>query len=153
MDKLIAQGHEPTRVRKTILVIGMILGLAVIGAAFTNSVIVATFWISIALGGLAFAAPVGWSIPAIIAPDGTTGMVGSIMNFFNNVAGIAAPIITGVIVGRTGSFALGFIIAGIVLALGILSYLFLLGDINQITRRVPGTEEAPMVERNNPTPA
>ncbi len=148
VDKLIAQGHEPTHVRKTVLVIGMVLGLAVIGAAFTNSVVVATFWISIALGGLAFAAPVGWSIPAIIAPDGTTGMVGSIMNFFNNVAGIAAPIITGIIVGRTGSFALGFIIAGIVLALGILSYVFLLGDITQITRHVPGAEEVTPADRS-----
>ncbi len=153
VDKLIAQGHDPTRVRRTILVIGMVLGLAVIGAAFTNSVVVATFWISIALGGLAFAAPVGWSIPAIIAPEGTTGMVGSIMNFFNNVAGIAAPIITGIIVGRTGSFALGFIIAGIVLALGILSYVFLLGDITQIPRRVPGTAEVLPADRPNPSPA
>ncbi|MGZ3713787.1 MAG: MFS transporter [Ktedonobacterales bacterium] len=150
VDKLIAQGHEPTRVRKTILVIGMVLGLAVIGAAFTNSVVVATFWISIALGGLAFAAPVGWSIPAIIAPDGTTGMVGSVMNFFNNLAGIAAPIVTGIIVGRTGSFALGFIIAGIVLALGILSYVFLLGDITQIARRVPGEAEIPPDHHDEP---
>lgn len=153
VDKLIAQGHEPTRVRRTILVIGMILGLAVIGAAFTTSAVVATVWISIALGGLAFAAPVGWSIPAIIAPDGTTGMVGSIMNFFNNIAGIAAPIITGIIVGKTGSFALGFIIAGVVLALGILSYVFLLGDITQITRRVPGTADVTPVDRGSPSPA
>lgn len=153
VDKLIAQGREPTRVRKTILVIGMILGLAVIGAAFTNSVVVATIWISIALGGLAFAAPVGWSIPAIIAPEGTTGTVGSIMNFFNNVAGIAAPIITGIIVGRTGSFALGFIIAGIVLAVGILCYIFLLGDITQITTRLPGTAEVPPADRPAPSPS
>ena len=153
VDKLIAQGHDPTRVRRTVLVIGMVLGLAVIGAAFTNSAVIATIWISIALGGLAFAAPVGWSIPAIIAPDGTTGMVGSIMNFFNNVAGIAAPIITGIIVGKTGSFALGFIIAGVVLALGILSYVFLLGDITQIRRRAPGSADITPVDLGSPSHA
>lgn len=132
VDYLIKRGHDQTRVRRTLIVIGMLLGLAVIGAAFTNDPNLAIFWISIALGGLAFSAPIGWSIPALIAPPGSTGTVGSIMNFFNNLVGIAAPIITGFIVGSTGSFALGFIIAGAVLVVGILSYIFLLGPIEPI---------------------
>jgi MFS family permease len=93
-----------------------------------NNPNVAIFWISIALGGLAFSAPIGWSIPALIAPDGTVGSVGSIMIFFNNILGIAAPIVTGFIAGSTGSFAIGFI----VLLVGILCYVFLLGSIEQI---------------------
>ncbi len=132
VDRLIARGYNATRVRKTLLVIGMVLGLAVIGAAFTTDANVAIFWISIALGGLAFSAPIGWSIPALIAPEGTVGTVGSVMNFFNNVLGIAAPIVTGFIAGSTGSFAIGFIVAAVVLLIGILCYVFLLGDIEQI---------------------
>ena len=132
VDRLIAQGHDQTKVRKTLLVIGMLLGLAVIGAAFTTNANVAIFWISIALGGLAFSAPIGWSIPALIAPEGSVGTVGSIMNFFNNLLGIAAPIVTGFIVAGTGSFAIGFIVAAVVLVVGILCYVFLLGPIEQI---------------------
>lgn len=129
VDKLIANGLDSSRVRKTFLVIGLVLGIAVGGAAFTNDARIAIVWISIALAGLAFSAPIGWSIPALIAPKGTVGTVGSIMNFANNVMGILAPIITGYIAGGTGSFAIGFIVAAIVLVVGILSYLLLLGRI------------------------
>ena len=70
VDRLITQGHDETRVRKTVLVGGMILGLAVFGATATTTPGWAIFWISIALSGLAAAAPVGWSIPSLIAPRG-----------------------------------------------------------------------------------
>jgi ACS family D-galactonate transporter-like MFS transporter len=132
VDRLIARGYNSTRVRKTLLTIGMLIGIAVIGAAFTTSATVAIIWISIALGGLAFSAPIGWSIPALIAPKGTVGTVGSIMNFFNNLAGIVSPIVAGFIFQATGSFAINFLIAGAILVLGILCYLFLLGPIEQI---------------------
>ena len=41
-------------------------------------------------------------------------------------------VVTGFIVGGTGSFAIGFVVAGAVLLIGIFSYLFLLGGIEQI---------------------
>ncbi len=74
IDHLIRRGNDETRVRKTVLVTGMLLGLAVFGAAFTRNPVVAILWISIALGGLAAAAPVGWSIPSLIAPKGGAGV-------------------------------------------------------------------------------
>jgi MFS family permease len=89
-------------------------------------------WISIALGGLAAAAPVGWSIPSLIAPKGGAGTIGGIMNFFNNLMGGVAPIATGYIVGVTNSFNGAFLVAGVVLLVGILSYVFLLGDITPL---------------------
>jgi len=54
------------------------------------------------------------------------------MNFLNNVAGIAAPIITGYVIGGTNSFSTAFLIAAVVLVIGILSYVFLLGKIEPI---------------------
>lgn len=138
VDALINRGYGSTRVRKTLSTIGMLLGIAVVGAAFTTNANIAIIWITIALGGLAFVAPIGWSIPALIAPKGTVGPVGSIMNFFNNLAGIAAPIVAGFIFQSTGSFAINFIVAGVILVLGILCYLLLLGKIEQI--RVPELE-------------
>ena len=143
VDRLIAAGHEPTRVRKTLIVIGMLMGLFVIGAAFTRNPNIAIFWITLALAGLAFAAPIGWSIPALVAPTGTVGSVGAIMNFFNNVMGILAPIVTGFIVAGTGSFAVGFIVAAVILAIGILCYVVLLGDIEQIQMPAAAERRAP----------
>jgi ACS family D-galactonate transporter-like MFS transporter len=132
VDFLIKRGNDPTRVRKTIFIIGMLMGIAIIGAAFTTSIPLIVMWLSISLGGLAFAAPVGWSIPSIIAPKGTVGVVGSIMNFFNNLAGIIAPLVAGFVLDTTKSFVLNFIIAAIILVLGVLCYLLLLGKIEQL---------------------
>jgi len=132
IDFLIRRGNDETRVRKTVLVVGMLLGLAVFGAAFTTEPALAILWIAIALGGLAAAAPVGWSIPSLIAPRGGAGTVGGIMNFVNNLMGAVAPIVTGFIVGVTGSFNGAFLVAGITLVVGIFAYVVLLGRIEPI---------------------
>jgi hypothetical protein len=54
------------------------------------------------------------------------------MNFFNNLAGIVAPIVAGFIFDSTGSFAANFLVAGGILILGIICFLLLLGPIEQI---------------------
>jgi MFS transporter, ACS family, D-galactonate transporter len=132
VDFLIERGFEPTRVRKTILVIGLLLGLAIVGATQTHDPVVATIWISIALAGLAASAPIGWSIPALVAPTGSVGRVSGVMNFFNNLMAIVAPTVTGFIVGATNSFTNAFLAAGVFLLVGIASYLFVLGKIEPI---------------------
>jgi len=139
IDHLVTRGHDETRVRKTVLVIGMLLGLAVLGAVFTTKAVWAIVWISIALGRLAAAAPVGWSLPSLIAPKGGTGTIGGIMNFAGNLMGVAAPVATGYIVTQTNSFSGAFIAAAVVLLIGIASYVILLGRIEPI----PDQEAAP----------
>ena len=125
-------GRQGNNRAETILVGGMLLGLAVFGAAFATNPRVAIVWISIALGGLAASAPVGWSLPGLVPPKGSVGTVGGIMNFGNNLMGAVAPAVTGIIVGATNSFANAFITAGGILLIGILCYLFLLGRIEPI---------------------
>ena len=53
VDRLIKSGFDATKVRQVLLTIGMLLGITVLGAAFTTDPNVAIFWISLALGGLA----------------------------------------------------------------------------------------------------
>ena len=132
IDHLIARGYDETRVRKTVLLAGMFGGLAVFGATTTTDPVKAIIWISVALSGLAAAAPVGWSLPSLIAPRGGVGTVGGIMNFANNLMGAVAPIITGMIVGKTQSFANAFLVAGVVLLVGIAAFVFLLGRIEPV---------------------
>jgi len=138
IDHLISKGADETRVRKGVLLTGMLLGLAVFGATTTSDPIIAIVWISIALSGLAAAAPVGWSLPSLIAPRGCTGTVGSIMNFANNMMGAIAPIVTGYIVGQTNSFTNAFMVAGGVLIVGVVAFVFLLGRIEPVPE--PGAE-------------
>jgi ACS family D-galactonate transporter-like MFS transporter len=132
VDYLIKRGADENLVRKTVLIVGLIMGFAVIGAAYTKDINVAVAWITIAVAGISFHAPVGWSIPALIAPTNSTGQVGGIMNFLNNVAGFFAPTITGIIVARTGSFDAALVTAAVILIVGIFSYVVVLGRIEKI---------------------
>ena len=114
------------------LVCGTAFGLGIVGAAHAHTAVRALIWISISLGGLSAAAPVGWSIPSMISPRGSVGSVGGILNFSNQLSGIAAPIITGYVVAATRSYAWAFGISAIYLVIGIGSYILLLGKIERI---------------------
>jgi MFS transporter, ACS family, D-galactonate transporter len=132
VDALIRRGYDSSVVRQSVLIGGTFLGIAIFGASTATTPRAALVWISISLGGLSAAAPVGWSVPSLIAPRGSVGRVGGIMNFASQVAAISAPIITGYVVAATHSFFGVFAFTAILLAVGIASYAFLLGRIEPI---------------------
>src|SRR5271154_170125 len=129
VDALVQRGWNPVRVRQVVLVGGTSLGLGILGAAHAHTPVAALFWISISIGGLSAASPVGWSIPSLIAPRESVGTLGGIINFCNQLSAIAAPIATGYVVQATHSFAWAFGAATIFLLVGIAGYVFLLGNM------------------------
>jgi len=132
VDALIQRGWNPIRVRQVVLIGGTAFGLGILGAARAHTPVTALLWISISIGGLSAASPVGWSIPSLIAPRESVGTLGGILNFCNQLAGIAAPIVTGYVVQATHSFSWAFVAATIFLFVGIAGYVFLLGQIEPI---------------------
>lgn len=132
-DFLIHHGYDASRVRKSLLVFGMAFGLGILGAAHAHTAASALFWISVSIGGLSVASPIGWSVPSMIAPRGGVGTVGGIVNFSNQLSGIAAPIITGYAVTVTHAYSWAFGISAIYLLVGIAAYVFLLGRIEQVS--------------------
>jgi MFS transporter, ACS family, D-galactonate transporter len=132
VDFLIQRGWNAQRVRQSVLIGGTSFGLAILGAAHPHSSTAALFWISLAIGGLAAAAPVAWTVPSLIAPQGSVGTLASIANLSGQLGAISAPIITGFIVSATHSFAAAFVTATAILLLGVAGYAFLLGNIEPI---------------------
>src|SRR5579863_229665 len=132
VDALIHRGHDANRVRQTVLVVGMGFGLAIFGAARAHTPAAALIWISLALGGLAAAAPVAWTVPSLISPRESVGTLAGAVNLCGQIAAMSAPIVTGYIVSATHSFAAAFVTATIILLLGIVGYIFLLGKIEPI---------------------
>jgi MFS family permease len=132
VDALVRRGYKDTRVRKTVLIAGTCFGLALAGAISTTNPTIALLSISLALGGLSAAAPVGWSIPSLISPRNSVGKVASILNFGIQSAGIVSPIATGYITGATHSFSLAFAAGAALLLSGIPAYIFLLGKIEPV---------------------
>ena len=132
VDTLIQRGYDAHRVRQSVLVTGMSFGLAIFGAARAHGPVAALVWISLALGGLAAAAPVAWTIPSLIAPRESVGTLAGTVNLCGQIAAICAPIVTGYIVSASHSFAAAFVTATLILLLGIAGYIFLLGRIEAI---------------------
>lgn len=137
VDWLVKRGRNDSLMRQIVLIGGMVLGLALLGPIFTRTPVTAVWWISISISGLAASAPVAWTLPALIAPEGSVGTIGSVMNFANQVAAIAAPVATGYLIGNSNDFSRAFLAAAVALAVGIAGYAFLLGEISRI--REPGT--------------
>ncbi len=132
VDSLIKRGYDAPHVRRAVLIGGTVCGLGIAGAIFAHSTLSALIPISIAISGLSAASPVIWSLPSLLVPNSSTGKVGGIFNFSNQISAIAAPIITGITVQRTGAYAWAFGIAAIYLVIGIASYLILLRRIEPV---------------------
>ncbi len=132
VDALIRAGHDAARVRRRVLLLGMMCGLGVAGPAFTHHPIPALLSLCVGIGGLSAAAPVGWTLPGILVPNSSTGKVGGVMNFGSQISAIMAPVITGYLTSWTHTFAAAFALAAFLLLLGTMSYAFLLGKIERI---------------------
>jgi MFS family permease len=129
VDYLIHRGFNDSLVRQIVLVGGTAFGLGILGAVHAHSALHALLWISISIGGLSAAAPVGWSVPSLIARRNDVGKVGGILNFSNQISGIAAPIATGYLVTAFHTYAWAFGVSAIYLVIGITAYIVLLGKI------------------------
>ena len=134
VDFLIERGFNSSLVRQIVLIGGTAFGLGILGAVHSHSAAHALLWISVSIGGLSAAAPIGWSIPSLIATRDDVGKVGGIMNFSNQVSGIAAPIATGYLVTAFHTYAWAFGVSAIYLLIGITAYIVLLGKIEQMPR-------------------
>jgi len=143
VDKLVQSGQDASLVRQAVLVGGTALGLGMLGAAYAHTAGAALFWITLAISGLSMAAPVGWSIPSLIAPRESVGTLGGIMNFGTQLSSIAAPVVTGYVVQFTHSFFWAFGAAAVLLAVGVASYIFLLGRIQPIPEPPASTMPLP----------
>lgn len=136
VNALIHRGWDASRVRQTVLVGGTALGLGILGAARAHTPQSALLWITISMAGLSAAGPIGWSIPALIAPERGVGTLGGILNTTNQMAAIISPIVTGYIVDRMRSFSLVFAVAAAILLIGVAAYIILLGRIEPIPEEI-----------------
>jgi len=144
VDALIRRGFNDSLVRQIILIGGMVMGLGLLGTIFTRTPITAVWWISLSIGGLAASAPVAWSAPSLLAPHDSVAKVGGIMNFANQIAAIAAPIVTGYLIGSRNNYSRAFVAAAIAILVGIAGYAFLLGKIERIADTESSAADLPL---------
>jgi MFS transporter, ACS family, D-galactonate transporter len=134
-DRLTAYGWDETRTRKGIVTIAFLCGLFLIPASRVQSAYAA---VALIAGGSLVGLATGNLLVILqcCAPFEDVGLWTGIENFAGNVAGVLAPLLTGFLISRTGSYAPAFALAVGVLLAGIFCYWFIVGDLGRHQERV-----------------
>jgi MFS transporter, ACS family, D-galactonate transporter len=127
-DRVIGQGWSETKVRKGIVTFAFMTGLLLIPAARVSTPGAA---VALIIGGCLVGLATGNMLVILqnSAPRGEIGLWTGIYNFVGNIAGILSPILTGVLIAKTGSYTPPFALAAALIALGPLAFWFIVRDV------------------------
>lgn len=134
VDHLLRRGWNETLTYKGLITVSFLMGLLLIPAALADRASTALFF-------FCGAALVGLSVGNMLvilqrcSPPNKIGAWTGIQNFVGNLGGISA-LVTGFLIGRTGSYLPGFVLGPVILMAGLLAYWFIVGEL-----RPPQTTE------------
>ena len=128
-DRWIRRGVSANRVYKLIMAVNHVGAMVVtIGAVMAGPLTaIACLCLYQLLAGIC--GPGVYAIGQTLAGPAAAGRWIGIQNMVANLAGIAAPVITGVMVDATGTFVAAFVIAGAINVLGLLGWLVMIARI------------------------
>lgn len=122
-DRLLARGLSPVASRKWPICIGLIFAAVfTVPAAFTPNLTLAIIYLTLAMYFVNLASGGSWALVSVAAPRRLVASLGSIQNFGGYLGGSAAPLVTGIVVDRTGSFVNALLISAAVSLVGALVY-------------------------------
>lgn len=131
-DRWICAGGSPTRVRKTFAIAGLALSTLMLPAAVLENQVAAMSLLIAAWLAFGLFSSNLWAITQTLAGPAAAGKWTGIQNAIGNIAGVAAPLVTGLIVEATGQFFYAFVAVSVVLAVGAASYLFIVGRVEEV---------------------
>jgi MFS family permease len=131
-DRWIIAGASPNRVRKTLLVSGLV-GVAVLMMACAQAGATLSIFLLASTAAL-----FGTQTPNIFALSQTlggpraAGQWMGVQNMIGNLAGVVAPLLTGFVLDSTGEYFWAFVIAAGVALIGILAFGILIPKIEPV---------------------
>jgi MFS family permease len=128
-DRWIHAGGTPTRVRKTFVATGLLLSSVMALAPIVNDLHLSVALLVAAYGAFGIFASNHWAISQTLAGPDAAGKWSGLQNTVSSAMGIVAPIITGLIVQKTGSYFWAFITPAVLAVGGAACYLFLVGRV------------------------
>jgi MFS transporter, ACS family, D-galactonate transporter len=135
-DRLIARGRDPVNVRRAFTIAGFLLATTELIGAQSDSQTVALFFAIFSLSGLGLATANYWALTQTLIPAAAIGRISGVQNCAASIAGLVAPILTGWLKQRSGSYEAPMQAIWFFLLLGVSSYLFL------VRRKYAPTAEA-----------
>jgi MFS family permease len=131
-DRWIQRGRNPTVIYKSIMGITHLVGIGCMAGMvlLPEKPSIAALFIFEIVSGCSYTGL--FAIPQILAgPQATARWVG-VQNAAGNVAGIIAPLITGILVDQTGHFELAFALAAAINLLGFVGWVFIMPAVRPI---------------------
>lgn len=129
-DALVRKGYSNEFARKTPVLIGMFLSLAIVGANYTDSTALIIFFLSLAFFGNGLAS-ITWVFVSLLAPKRLIGLIGGVFNFIGGLAAAITPIVIGYL-AKDGDFKPALLYIGAMALIGFCAYLLLLGKVERI---------------------
>ncbi len=129
-DRLLKRTGSVNISRKLPIISGLLLSSCIIAANWVsaNSTVIIIMSVAFWRGMVGL----GWTLISDIAPENMAGLTGGIFNFCANMASIIAPLIIGVIISATGNFFYALIYVILTALIGVIAYIFIIGDIKRI---------------------
>lgn len=136
-DRMIQRGGNPVTVRKWFTIAGLAIACTEVAGARAASLNVAVLFSIVSLSGLGLATANYWAITHTLFPAAAIGRMTGVQNCAASLAGIAAPILTGWLKQRTGSYEAPMNAIWVVLVVGIFSYVMMVRE-----KYAPGKQRA-----------
>jgi MFS transporter, ACS family, D-galactonate transporter len=129
-DLLVRKGFSLTFARKAPIIGGLICSTSIVGANYVDSepLIIAFLTFAFFCNGVA---SIHWSLVSATAPERLIGLTSSVFNCMGGVAGILSPIVVGFLL-RSGDFRLPLVFIAVIEAMGVFSYIFVVGKLERV---------------------
>jgi ACS family D-galactonate transporter-like MFS transporter len=134
-DHMIRRGASPTRVRKTFSGIGLTLSTVILPVAIVRNESIAMGLLLGACLSYGLFAPNLFAMTQTMAGPRAAGRWTAVQNGFGNLAGVAAPWVTGWVVQESGQFYWAFVVAAVMAISAAGLYVFGVGPIKQVEFR------------------
>lgn len=138
-DAWIRSGRSASVIYKGMMALNHIVSIAaMIGMALLplQGSIACLFAYEVVLG---LSSPGIYAIPQIMAGAGATGRWVGVQNSCGNLAGIFAPMLTGILRDATGSFTSAFVLAGLINILGLIGWIWILPRVAPLRWKTAAT--------------
>jgi MFS family permease len=134
-DRRIARGVSPTVARKTCVGGGLIGSTIILPVSVVQDETFSIVLLLLACMAFGVYTSNHWAITQTLAGPLAAGRWTSIQNGVGNLSGIAAPWLTGVVVDRTGSFYLAFLVSAVIALVGAFLWTVVVGPVETVPWR------------------
>jgi ACS family D-galactonate transporter-like MFS transporter len=129
-DRCTIRFGRPLIVRRSFVAGGMLIASSLLFLLFVTSPAALFAILMVSFVGIGFAGTNYWALTQLVSPPDIIGRVVGYQNTIGNIAGICAPLLTGMLVARAGSFKSAIVVASGSFVLGAITYLVMIREVD-----------------------